>query len=128
VLADLSKDTFILFLLPKPASKSEGKEMMQDVRFWMSQLDSKNIYSLLIVEPLKTSFPFYNVQKGKLKDEPYPVVIDKRGDLLRKLGVKNEKPTLLVANKKMQVIEFSAVVKRSETTELLNKLISEENE
>lgn len=109
-LSTLNKHAYVIFLLPKPKSKSEGKKVMQYVRSWMQEINSEtnNTFSLLIVEPFKTSFPFYSIQKSKLKNEVFPVVIDKRGELLDRLEVRDNL-NLIIADKKMKISDRSVV-------------------
>lgn len=110
-LSNMQKEGFVLFLLPKPGSKSEGKNTLKNIRLWMKKIKSKNeqVLTLLIVEPFKTSFPFYNVQKSKLKSEPYPVLMDKNGEVLRQFGISGAKPHIVIADKKLKIIGSSPV-------------------
>lgn len=122
----------ILFLLSKPSSMSKGKMLMKDVRLWMKTLKEKYeqcVYTVLIVEPIKTSFPFYNIQKGKLKDEPFPVIIDKEGEKLGEFGmVESDKLSLIITDgdlNRMQLVsaDFSKRNKKKITDEV-EKLVS----
>ncbi|MDX1637325.1 MAG: hypothetical protein R3281_05110 [Balneolaceae bacterium] len=104
--SNMQKKGFFLFLLPKPGSKSEGKKIMKSIRFWIKERTSeyKQTFSLLIVEPFQTSFPFYNIQKSKLKREPYPVVIDKNFKILQQFGISGGEPRIVVADDNLKII------------------------
>ena len=110
ILSSMQKEGFILFLLPKPASKSEGKKILKNIRFGMKKISSmsRQIFSLLIVEPFKTSFPFYNIQKSKLKSESYPVVMDKKGEILQQFGISGE-PRIMIADENLKIIGTSTL-------------------
>lgn len=110
-LSNMQKEGFILFLLPKPGSKSEGKNTLKNIRLWMENITSKNeqVFLLLIVEPFKTSFPFYNIQKSKLKSEPYPVVMDKNGEILRRFSISGGEPRIIIADESLKIIGSSPV-------------------
>lgn len=109
--SNMRKDGFFLFLLPKPGSTSEGKKIMKNIRLWMKEITSENMqtFSLLIVEPFQTSFPFYSIQKSKLKGEPYPVVIDKNGEILQQFGISGGEPRIVIADENLKIIGSSLV-------------------
>jgi hypothetical protein len=105
-LSEVSQKAIVLFLLPKPQSMSEGKKLMEGIRRWMDRLRARydeKVYALLIVEPLKTSFPFYNFQKGKLKKEFFPIVIDKHGEILQKFGLSDSELRMLIVDKELKI-------------------------
>lgn len=107
-LNTISATTIVLYLLPKPQSMAEGKETIEDVRSWMKWINKRSIeevYALLVVVPYKTSFPFYNIQKGRLKDEPFPVVIDKNGETLKRMGVRDHNLRMLTVDNSLQILE-----------------------
>ncbi|WP_445666614.1 hypothetical protein [Fodinibius sp. AD559] len=129
-LSKMQKESFILFLLPKPGSKSEGKKTFKNIRLWMKKITSMNrqTFSLLIVEPFKTSFPFYNIQKSKLKSEPYPVVMDKNGEILKQFGISGGKPKIMIADENLKIIESSPIhsdpAEIEKKVELINEMLS----
>lgn len=105
-LSEVPQRAIVLFLLPKPESMSEGKERMSDIRTWMVRLQERfneKVYTLLIVEPLKTSFPFYNIQKGKLKNETFPIVVDKHGDILQEFDLPESTLHMLIIDKGLKI-------------------------
>lgn len=122
----------VLFLLPKPESMSKGKDLMADIRSWMDEIRSRfneKVNALLIVEPLKTSFPFYNIQKGKLKKERFPVVIDKHGEMLEKFALPDSAPRLLVVDKQRRIRDSGLAKyedeREQEVFRLLERLVAE---
>lgn len=105
-LSDVPQRAIVLFLLSKPESMSEGKERMSDIRTWVARLQERfneKVYALLIVEPLKTSFPFYNIQKGKLKNEPFPIVVDKHGDILQEFDLPEFTLHMLIIDERLKI-------------------------
>ncbi|MFH5833383.1 hypothetical protein [Halalkalibaculum sp. DA384] len=110
-LSNMQKEGFFLFLLPKPGSTSKGKKIINIIRIWMKEITSENkqTFSLLIVEPYQTSFPFYSIQKSKLKREPYPVVIDKNGSIIQQFGISGGEPCIVIADKNLDIIGTSLV-------------------
>lgn len=129
-LSNMHKKGFILFLLPKPRSKSDGKKSFKNIRLWMKKIPSKSreSFSLLIVEPIKTTFPFYSIQKSKLKSEHYPVVMDKNGEVLRQFGVSGGESKIIIADANLKIIGSSPVHSDNEVIEknieLINELLS----
>lgn len=128
-LSNMQKEGFILFLLPKPGSKSEGKKLLENIRLWMKKITSKNMqpFSLLIVEPFKTSFPFYGIQKSKLKSESYPVVMDKNGEILQHFGISRGEPCIVIADENLKIIGSSSIhsdpAEIEKEVELINELL-----
>lgn len=105
-LSEATQEAIVLFLLPKPESMSEGKDLMSDIRRWMDQIRARfneNVFTLLIVEPLKTSFPFFNIQKGKLKREPFLIVIDKHGEILHEFKLPDSELHMLIVDKELKI-------------------------
>lgn len=129
-LGETQNQVHILFLLSKPSSMSMGKKLMKDVRHWMKILKTKYkkcVNSTLIVEPFKTSFPFYNIQKGKLKNETFPVVVDKKGKILEEFGMKESNElSVIVTNgslKKMQLPGKFGEQSKERITDKVDKMI-----
>ncbi len=110
-LDKLQRDAYLFFLLPKPESKSSGKEKMELVRKWIEKIESEtdNVFVMLIAEPYKTSFPFFGIQKRKLTKEPYPVLIDKEGLLLNRFETPDTVLNLIIANRNL-IIEDRAII------------------
>jgi|GEM_PF-7117385 len=131
-LGDVTKNVTILFLLSKPSSMSKGKTLMEDVRRWTKALKEKYrkcAYSVLIVEPIKTSFPFYNIQKGKLKDESFPVVIDKEGKVLEDFGiVESDKLSVIITDGAFNTMQLDSAdfnrINKNKIADEVEKLIS----
>lgn len=109
-LNQLQKEAYVLFLLTKPESKSAGKEKMSQIRTWIQKIESEtdNVFTMLIAEPFKTSFPFFGIQKRKLKNEPFPVVIDKNKETLNRLGVEKVGLDFLLIDKELKIIDHSS--------------------
>lgn len=129
-LSNMQKEGFIFLLIPKPESKTEGQNMIKKIRLWMQKLSSKTgqIFSVMIIEPFKTSFPFYSIQKEKLKRETYPVVIDKDGEILRQFGLSEGKPHIMVSDGNLKIIGSSSIDQDAaaieKKVELINELLS----
>lgn len=105
-LSEVPQRAIVIFLLPKPESMSEGKDLMSDIQTWMARLQERfneKVYALLIVEPLKTSFPFYNIQKGKLKNETFPIVIDKHGDIIQEFHLPESNLHMLIIDEGLTI-------------------------
>lgn len=108
-VSKVNTNILIVFLLPRPSSMSKGKEMMEEVRSWARKWSNWNddIYQFMIVEPFKTSFPFYSIQKAKLKKESFPVVIDQEGKILKQLDVTSGGLKMLIVDKELKIIRSS---------------------
>lgn len=131
-LGDTQSYATILFFISKPSSMSKGKMLLEDARGWIKNINEKYeqcAYSALVVEPIKTSFPFYNIQKHKLKNEPFPVVIDKEGEILGEFGiVDSDKLSVIITDGAHNIMQLDSAnfnrKNKNEIADEVEKLIS----
>lgn len=126
-LEQLQKEAYIFFLLPKPESKSAGKEIMDQIRKWVQRIETEteNVFTILIAEPFKTSFPFFGIQKRKLKNESFPVVLDEKGEILTQFDVPGDEFYSIIANKYFSIVDQSVITPDSRQIESKLHLIEQ---
>ncbi|SMO88696.1 hypothetical protein [Fodinibius sediminis] len=117
----------VIFLLSKPSSMSKGKLFLKYIRLWVETINSKYkgcVSSFLIVQPFKTSFPFYHIQKGKLKNESFPVILDKDGKILDEfgIGVKNELSVIITKGNQEKLLSISVGQNKNYKKEIIKNL------
>lgn len=126
-LQQLQEEAYIFFLLPKPESKSTGKEKMDQIRNWVQKIETetKNVFVMLIAEPFKTSFPFYGIQKRKLKNKSFPVVLDEKSKILTQFDVPGDEFYSIIADKNFSIVDRSAITADSRQIESKLDLIEQ---